>query len=269
MEVLAAKTGYEEDMIEESDVESVVLLDKPAKSPRYVSTAKAGSDAELDTAVATGDSGRYEDLSVGDIPERVGGRRGKKRNRQDFALPLRQDFAADCSPRQRVAREEARARRTVMVKGLDKRSKMDPCGPAGDGEPKGRVLRTRIECMLVPNTPANTVYEVLSYCDEMDVASYKIDLQHALISITHWQQAGDTVTLTAESVCTLTRDEAAQAQPVHQSLVELAKAAAEASSELYRSPAGKRSAMQALTAGTAKKARDLTHSPSTPLGFVP
>ena len=76
---------------------------------------------------------------------------------------------------------------TVMVKGLDKRSKMDPCGRAGDGEPKGRVLRTRIECMLVPNTPANTVYEVLSYCEEMDVASYKIDLQHALISITHWR----------------------------------------------------------------------------------
>ena len=158
---------------------------------------------------------------------------------------------------------------TVMVKGLDKRSKMDPCGAVGDGTPKGRVMRTKVECMLVPHMPANTVYEVLSYCDEMDVTSYKIDSQHAVISITHWQQAGDTVTLTAESVCTLTRDEAAQAQPVHQSLVELAKAAAEASSELYRSPAGKRSAMQALTAGTAKKARDLTHSPSTPLGFVP
>ena len=112
--------------------------------------------------------------------------------------------------------------------GLDKRSKMDSCGRAGDGEPKGRVLRTRIECMIVPNTPANTVYEVLSYCDEMDVTSYKIDSQ-------------------------LLR----------------AKAAAEASSELYRSPEGKRSAMQALTAGTAKKARDLTHSPSTPLGRAP
>ena len=34
---------------------------------------------------------------------------------------------------------------TVVVDKLDNRSQMDPCGAVGDGKPKGRVMRTKVQ----------------------------------------------------------------------------------------------------------------------------